>query len=115
MNKPQLLQSWIVIKANPGFQYEIASWTVEQEQEIERLKIEEIKLSDTELGRQAKEISAEVISVLPHLTDLYIQEMKGMLPDVPLMIEDKSTCLDAQLRIEGEPIGPSEVFQEEKV
>ena len=80
-NKVALLQDWILVKENPGVEYEMTICIVEQNAEFQRLKEEYIEMKHTELRKQAKMIIAEVNSVIPHLTDTQIEEIKGALPD----------------------------------
>ena len=58
-NKQGLLQDWILVKENPGVEYETIIWTAEQGVECERPNEEDIELKHTELGKQAKMTIAE--------------------------------------------------------
>ena len=80
MKKAQLIQSWITAKATQGVQYETTSWTAEQNKELEGLKQEEIELDKTEVGRQADKIVTEALTILPHLSESQVQQIRKALP-----------------------------------
>ena len=107
MNKALLLQSWIAVKDQSGVAYEKTTWTDEQEHELKRLQEEEIKISDTEIGKQTSKILSEALAIIPHLTNTQMDKMKAALPaaaqDTPLAIEatvPDITIQDTPLAIE---------------
>ena len=93
MNKPQSLQSWIIVKDNPGVEYETITWIDKQEWDFKRLQLKEIKISNTELGKQVKMILSEALAVT--LSDTQVKEIKAALPNTPLTTD--ATLSDTQL------------------
>ena len=122
MNKSQVLWSWITVKNNPGFEYRTTTWKDEQEEDLKSLQLDEIQICDTEFGKQANVILSVAITVIPHLSDTQVNEIKAelsdtplateaTLPDTPLAIE--AIFLDISLPIEVETAHPIEPIQEE--
>ena len=107
LNKALLLQSWIAVKDQSGVAYEKTTWADEQEHKLKRLQEEEIKISDTEIGKQTSKILSEALAIIPHLTNTQMDKMKAALPaaaqDTPLAIEatvPDITIQDTPLAIE---------------
>ena len=79
--KCKVLKDWLDRKDDPAPSVE--NWTTENENHLERMKTEEIKLNNTAVGRTMQNIVDDTLASVSHLPAEQICQLKDALPPSP--------------------------------
>ena len=77
--KPKVLADWLATKDRPPHDAGLHSWTTENENDLVRMKSDDIRLEDTEVGRQMQISIDDMVAKFPHASPEQIQQMKDAL------------------------------------
>ena len=81
--KPKVLVDWLSTKDRPPLDAGLHSWTTENENHLAKMKSDDIRLKDTEVGRQMQIIFDNIIAKVPYLSLEQRQQIMAALPSTP--------------------------------
>ena len=114
LNKTHLLAAWNDAKDSTSNINNICTWTEEDQVELDTLENKEIKLSDTEVGRQAGKVINDAISVLSSCSKPQLEKLQDAISNSSPVTESQDEDQVIELQDTIVPV-PNQKFEEENI
>ena len=121
LNKPHLLAAWNEVKNTTSDATNV--WNEEDQVKLETLENEEIKLSDTEVGRQADKILNDAISILSNCSKVKLDQLQDAISSQYPLLQSQDEIQVQELQDEDQVIDlrnaivpvPNQKLEEEEI